>query len=428
MKPRLQRRAAPRILRILLAATCLLAAHGAALGEESVRFDSSLQAWVYGSTQAPAREGALHTPEEVARVPGHQLIGDVRLNMRLSSDPWEGVLEPRLLSDSEFGGAARRHSSEASVRQAFGRLTLAHAATLTAGRKVMAWGPANFRSPSSPFYFDLGKLNLLREVAGIDLLRAEKVAGSGTYAIGYVFDAPAQTGRYTARTGFVKIDYQGATSVVSVNAAKASAGKPFFGAYAQLSASDALLLYAEYGHGERAGPPALQETPPFLRAETSGRSAASAMLGASYTLLDGQIVSLEALHDGHGYSGAQQGAYAALLAQSASLAATARDPALRGASFGTLGLAAANIPALLGRNYLSLLWQSNPQESAQYWRLGCVANLHGPGMQLSGYYEKSVSPHFSVFVNAVRNAGPSNSEFRLVVGHVLTLGIKAFIF
>ncbi len=188
------------------------------------------------------------------------------------------------------------------------------------------------------------------------------------------------------------------------------------------------MLYAEYGYGQRASGLAVDaaQEPP-LRPYSPGASAASVLLGASYTRVNGEAISLEWLHDRHGYSGAQQDAYARVLAQAADLAANAADAALRGRSLGVLGLAAANAPGLLGRNYLALLWQSNPQESSQYWRFSATVNAHDRSGQIGGFYEKNLSPHFSVFVNALRSAGPANSEFRRAINHVLTLGVKVFI-
>jgi hypothetical protein len=83
---------------------------------------------------------------------------------------------------------------------------------------------------------------------------------------------------------------------------------------------------------------------------------------------------------------------------------------------------------LLGRDYLSLLWQSNPQESERYWRLSTTVNVHDRSGQINAYYEKNLSPRFFVFVNGLRNVGPASSEFRSVIEYVLTVGVKAFIF
>ncbi|WP_310452581.1 hypothetical protein [Sulfuritalea sp.] len=407
----------------------LLASHSHAFGEEAFRLSASLETWGYFNHQAPTRDSYLNPDNGVVRVAPEQFVADFRLNMRLSSDAVDMVLQPRFLGESQENGSGKRNRSETGFRQAFARLAFGDGATLVAGRNVMAWGPANFRSPSSPFYFDSGKLNPLREVVGIDLLRLEQVTGQYSFALGHVFNTPEQNGSAASHTSFLKIDYQGAAFLASANVAKRNSGKPFFGAFAQHNMSDALMLYAEYGYGQRAGGMAIDAAQsPSFRPHSFGESATSILLGASYTLLDGQVVSLESLHDRRGYSGAEQDMYFDLLKQSAYLATNAPDPALRGRSLGMLGLAAANSPSLLGRNYLSLLWQSNPQESAQYWRVATIFNVHDRSGQISGYYEKNLSSRFSGFISGVRNLGPADSEFRSVVEQVLTVGIKAYIF
>lgn len=418
-----------KLLLILAVTVPLLASHSRAFCEDAFRLSASLETWGYFNHQVPTQDSYSNPDNSVARVAPEQFVADFRLNVRLSSDAVDLVLQPRFLGESHANGGANRNDSQTSFRQAFGRFAFGDGATLIAGREVMAWGPANFRSPSSLFYFDSGKVNPLREVVGIDLIRLEQVTGPYSFGIGHVFNTPLQNGSAASHTSFMKIDYQGAGFLASANVAKRNSGKPFFGAFGQRTVSDALMLYAEYGYGQRAGGMDIDaaQSPPF-RPHSLGKSAASILLGASYTLLNGQVVSLESLHDRRGYSGAEQDLYFDLLKQHAYMATSALDPALRGRSLAVLGLAAANSPGLLGRNYLSLLWQSNPQGSAQYWQVGTTFNVHDGSGQISGYYEKNMSPRFSVFISGVRNVGSTDSEFRSVVEHALTGGVKAYIF
>lgn len=418
---------------LALAAT-LLATHRLAAGEEARRepsrfsFSSSLQTWGYFNRQAAANDSPLNPDNAVLRIADEQFIADARLDMRMSFGSVDLIWQPRLYDESEQNGSGAHNQSKAGFRQAFARLRFGDGATVTAGRDVLAWGPANFRSPSSPFYFDSGKLNQLKEVDGVDLARIEQLAGPFSLSLGYVFDTPRRSGGAASDTGFMKIDFQSMGLVASANLARIDHRRTFIGGFGQYNLGDAWMLYAEYGYGPRARGMSIDASrqPPFTPNEPAA-SAASYLGGASYTLLNGYTVSLEYLYDRHGYSSHDQDTYLDLLEQYA-LAAGTSDPAVRGHSLGVLGLAAATTPALLGRKYLSLLWQSSLQETTQYWRLAATGNTHDGSGQLSGYFEKNLSPHFSIFFNGVRNVGARASEFNLGVEYVLSVGVKAFVF
>lgn len=391
---------------------------------------ATLEAWGYGSHQSAAASSPLNPANSVLHVPRTLSILDVRLNLRAVLDDSEWIVQPRWLGQSQSGSANSGSQSQGSLRQAFARLKGPNDSTWTLGRQVMAWGPANFRSPSSPFYFDSGKLNPLREVSGIDLVRYQQVVEPYSLAVGYVTGTSAQPGLDAADSVFVKIDHQAADYLLSANLTHTHGrDKPFFGAFGQFSANDAWMLYGEYGHGPRAR--GLVVTPsarPPLLFRQPGDAAGAVLLGASYTLLNGQVASLEYLHDRHGLSNADQDEYFRTLRRSAQLLLTSPDPAIRGRNAGFLGGVASQSAGLLGRDYLSLLWQSNPQEPSRYWRIAATMNLHDRSRQLSGYLETSLSPRISLIANVVRNMGPADSEFMSVVRSVYTLGLKAILF
>lgn len=412
----------------LAATLSLLSGVACAEGIEPFQFSSSLEVLGYFNKQSPASDGFLNIGNSVAKVADEQFVVETRLNLRFSSDAGDLVAQPRHLGESRQNGT-EAEMSDFYFRQAFGRLKIGTNSTFTAGRNVMAWGPANFRSPSSPFYFDSGKLNPLREVSGLDLARFEYLAGPYSFVAGHVFDGAAANVSDMADASFLKIDYQGSNFLVSGNIAKKHDRKPFFGTYSQLNADDATLLYFEYGRGQRAHALSIDsaQNPPFQRRAPS-ESRSAMLLGAAYTLLNGQVVSLEYLHNGHGYSAIDEKRYFDVLKQHADLAVNASDPSVRGRSQGVLGLALSGAPSLLGREYLSLLWQSNPQDSSNYWRVTSAFNLQDRGGQISAYYEKNMSERFSFFVSGVRNFGPVASEYKSVVKQVLTVGIKAYLF
>jgi hypothetical protein len=154
----------------------------------------------------------------------------------------------------------------------------------------------------------------------------------------------------------------------------------------------------------------------------------TALLGASYTLVSGQSVSLEWLREGHGYTRQGEQAFFARAAATTNQFLAAPDSPMAPAQLSALGQGLSQSPALLGRDYASLLWQSNPQESGQYWRLLWTANVHDRSSQITAYGEKNLSNRFSAFAAFTKNLGRSDSEFGNLIQTSLTLGVKFFAF
>lgn len=407
----------------------LLTAPCSALCESPWENSTTFEAWGYGNHQSIAGNSPINPGNSVLGVPQDPAFLDARMNVRVHQSGTELILQPRWLGQSKSTATDGGSVSEWSLRQAYARLQATDRSTVTAGRQVLTWGPANFRSPSNPFYFDSGKLNPLREVAGIDLAQYLLAAAPYSLTAGYVVGSSQHPDSDAADTAFAKLDYLGADYLLSANLAKTHGRKPFVGVFGQFNANDALMLYGEYGHGQRPSSLTLDPAgqPPF-RIEQPSQAATSVLAGVSYTLLDGQAVALEYLHDGHGLSDPDQDAFFRILRSSADRATTSADPTARARQGSLLGLAASRSPNLLGRNYLSVLWQSNPQEAGQYWRLSASTNLHDGSGQASGYLEKSLTTRVSLFANVVRNFGPADSEFMSVVRSVVTLGLKVFVF
>jgi hypothetical protein len=164
---------------------------------------------------------------------------------------------------------------------------------------------------------------------------------------------------------------------------------------------------------------------PYALAQPSAR-ATTALAGASYTLESGQTINAEFLRDNHGFARDVERRDFAL---AAGLDAAIRTPgATTAAAAAALGLALANAPRLLGRDYLYLLWQSNPNEGSGYWRAGWTGNLDDHSGQFTLYGELNVAERLTVFAVLTANHGTRRSDFASLSGGAATVGAKLFVF
>jgi len=204
----------------------------------------------------------------------------------------------------------------------------------------------------------------------------------------------------------MKLDQRGNEGAYGLVLAKAPDRGMFYGAHAQATLSDALMLYGEVGSSVLANTlnsPA-DATQPFSVQATSPRRT-TALVGTSYTFENGQSLAAEYLHDGHGYSPSQEDAY------------FQRAQAMPGMA---LGLA----PRLLGRDYLHLVWQSNLMDEAGHFRLMYTRNLSDRGSELAAYGERVLSNRFTAFAMASVPLGNAHQEFSTLFENSVTLGLK----
>jgi len=412
-----------------LAALCLALAAQAA-EPDAVKTSGSAELWAYGAAQDRVGPAPLNPDNRVAQLPSLRWTGEARINLRLTTERAEVVLRPLLLVQHPTGADAP-DVDQGYLSQAFARIRLDDALALTAGREVLTWGPGNFRSPSNPLYFDAGRTDPLREVPGVDLVRLTWTHGPVSVMLAREQDAGHLDRAATPeRVTLGKVDLRGADWQVSGILATPVWGAPFGGAYAQATLGQAWLVYGEIGSGRRQQalePAAAAFGAPFTALAPSPRET-TALLGAAYTLPSGQSVALEGLRDGHGLTGQGEARYFARAAATAEQYLAAPASPLAPALLSGLGQGIGQAPALLGRDYLSLLWQSNPQESGQYWRIQWTANVRDRSSQLTGYWEKSLSARFTAFGAVTRNLGGVASEFGNLFRSSLTLGIKYFAF
>lgn len=415
----------------------LLAQTGYALaqtpdGESYWRTSASLETWGMVTHTAVQRDSPINPGNSVAAIASEQAMLDMRMNLRAEHDAIDVILYPRLVEQANWttdaaGVRRRSHGGDLQLTQGFVRYKSSDAfwPTLVLGRELFAWGPATFRSPSSPFYFDPNRTNPLAATAGIDLARGTWSSGPMRYTAAYVFSTGELLPKQDhADTSLIKVDRQGGNYLLSLITSQQRGAAPFFGGFAQLILDDAWLLYAEFGSSRQAAALAPDASASMLFTVQRPAPRRSATLaGASYTLENGQVLVGEYLHDGNGYDTDQEQQYFSQARTAGQVAQT--SPAVGGAALGqALGLA----PRLLGRDYLSLSWQSNGQDSRQFWRLGWVQNLNDRSGQAQLYYERNFVPQLSGFLSATINTGDTHKEFGMLLEYGLTIGVKWFAF
>jgi len=404
-----------------------------AVNAAGLALSGSLETWVYGTAQAPQGAGPLNSADRVARVPQSQALLDTRAQLQGRADSYDFTLRLRSVEQAQRVNGEAGRQKDTYLTQGYVRVRPWDGWTASAGRMLLTWGPAYLRSPSNPFYYDAGRTQPLRELSGID---AASVLYSGkswslqaleVFASGHTSGSQAEnfSGSQTGRARFnqthlLKFDWRAENWLASAIAADQDSGSAYLGGYAQWTVNQAWMVYAEAGNGRRPG--ALSpngDGAPYTLTQPSSR-ATTALAGASYTLENGQNVNIEYLYDGHGYSAKGEAAYFDAAARAAVLPAPAGPM--------QSGLAVAGAPVLLARNYLGLIWQSNPQENTRYWRLLTTRNLTDHSMQWNAYAEKNLNPHLTLFVNATANSGGGSAEYGSLVKRSINLGAKIFIF
>lgn len=397
---------------MLLAALLIVTSTNATADESS--WNASWDGTIYGyaNSMKLRNDSVLNPNNQIARLPQHSDVAELRLNFKAESEnvrlTARGIGRARA-TRNDFG---KQTDSESYVSQWQVRMRAAEDWNVAAGRDVLNWGAGQFRSPSSPFYFDNGRTDPMRELVGMDMMKLSwtpdmqnsahlvRVVRSGYGA--------AQPDAWL-NTWMLKLDRRDDALAYGVVAAKAPHLGAFYGAHGQYTMSDELMLYGEFGFSVL--PSALQSpadvSQPYAVLSPSPRRSAT-LLGSSYTFESGQSAMLEYLHDGHGYTADETDAYFARAASALPLA----------------GMALGNAPRLLGRDYVHLVWQSNMMESDHYWRMMFTHNLTDAGNELGAYGEKTLNPHLSAFAMLVWNGGGARQEMSALFTRNITLGIK----
>jgi hypothetical protein len=390
------------------------------------RFDG--QAYVYTTALARSPNSAINPGNLYVRLPNLQLNAELRPNARATSDYVDFVLHPRLTSVYEEGGTPEQESVRGYFQEAYARIKPAQNVSVTVGRELLTWGPAFFRSPSNPYYFNNARVNPIIELSGVDVARASYSAGSQwTVTGGMVFHSGHDLVANDAYKDslLLKADYQGSDYAGSLILASRRGESVFTGGYAQATINDAVLAYGEFGanSAERA---AETEGTTLTPAIYSTRRSVTGLIGASYTFGNGTSIYGEYLYNGFGFNIEDEHRFIAQARQEGMDALLGGS--LGGIASSNLGNDASRSQNLLGQHYLYLQYQNNPAQGDTLWRLMAAHNLTDHSTQFSAYLEQNISERVSLYALGVYNAGSPNSEFPALFRVSVTAGAKVFLF
>ncbi len=373
-------------------------------GDWRTSWDGTL--YGYANRQSLRSDSVLNPANQIARLAPSSTTLESRFNFKAENEALRLTLRPIVLAQK---------SNQTGVREAYWsqwqlRLRASEALNLAAGREVLNWGVAQFRSPSSPFYFDNGRANPMRELSGVDALKLSWNPDLQHTLMLARINASGHVAQNTWRDSWlVKLDQRGERWSAGMVVLKTAQRGAFLATQGQFSLNDAWLMYGELASSTRIN--SLNSLPdstqPFTISSESARKL-TGLAGLAYTLENGQSLNAEYLHDAHGYTAAEEGAYFQRAA----------------ASHQNAGLALGLAPQLLGRDFLHLVWQTNLMESSRYARLMLTHSLTDGGDELTGYGEISVSERVSAYLLAALNAGSARQEFSSLSRNSVTLGVK----
>ncbi|WP_323120440.1 hypothetical protein [Burkholderia alba] len=321
-------------------------------------FQSNLQVLGYGTETVPNRASLANPGNRIAALSDSKAEIDPRLDLTFKTKPCFLQLKPRAFFVWQSGTPASAGYGSADAYLNEGRLScrVSGAINAEAGRGVLLWGSAILLSPSNPFFAETGKTDPVRELLGRDFVRvtAQLAPAWSIEAIrNFHVDTRDTTKAYFSPVGALKLNWTGDAASASVLASHRDNGVNRLGAYGTWTASNALLLYADasLGQGNNALFPVAQPGAPggwtFVQNQTGDHAFhASALLGASYTLVSGWTQTLELLYNGDGYTSGERQAY-----QQAIRAGNAAFAAGNLAAAGLLGQALNPQQNLLGRRY-----------------------------------------------------------------------------
>lgn len=401
-----------RAIEKIIIAGLLVAAMPLHADESDWRTSADATLYTYASRMKLRDDSILNPYNQIARLPQASEVAELRAGFKLDNETVR--LTGRFIASTRelrngFGSESRSEGY-ASLWQV--RVHAAEGWNVAAGRDVLNWGAGQFRSPSSPFYFDNGRTDPMRELVGMDVV---KVSWTPDIQNSLTVARIVRSGYGTAEpdawrnSWLAKFDTRSDEIAWGAVAAKAPHLGAFYGAHGQYTMSDELMLYGEFGSSVlpvALGSPE-DATQPYLIQSPSRRGNAL-LAGSSYTFENGHSLALEYLHDSHGYTQAEEAAY------------------FRRATT-QFGLPLGLMPRLLGRDYLHAVWQANMMSETGYWRLMYTRNLTDNGNEFAAYGEASLHPRLSIYGLAVLPLGNARQEAGALFTRSVTVGFKSAI-
>lgn len=406
--------------------------------ESAVEISVRSRALLFATETVVTSQAPFNPDNRVARLPRREQELHLRPDFSISGEGWEAMLKPRAIWRSARTHVARVGADEADIDLEFNEWWLtAELGTdwmASVGRKVVLWGPSMFVSPSNPFFADNGKSNPYRELGGRDLAQIfyfpdSSVSMQGIVNYGRGTDTEADKSFQSAAA--LKLNQTGVTHRLSLILSGKEDRGAQLGGYGQLTASQALLLYAE-GSLQRGTDTLYPVLSPdrlggelVAKRDASSRLFANVLVGAAYSFAGGSTVNLEYFRNGEGYSDGEASDYYAL---SRSLAQIGQvDEIGSSHAAGALGAGINPTRLLLRRNYLFFQYLYPNMRNNLDVTLRYTHNLDDGSGMFGPIFSWNATDHLQLFALGVFNSGGSEREFGQLFQDQVMLGVQLFL-
>jgi hypothetical protein len=408
-----------RIFALVCAGMALTASAAEAQDDGGIVFQQHTQIVGFVTGTVLNWRSQVNPDNQIAKLPRTQAEIDPRVDLTVKADPCYLQLKPRafFVWQGSTPGQGARTTTDAYLNE--GRLScrMRGNVTMEVGRSVLLWGSAILLSPSNPFFAETGKTDPVHEQLGRDMVRVSaqitpefSVEGIGNFHV----DTRDTTKAYFSQVTALKVNWTGDSVSASALVSHRDNGVNRLGAYGTWTVSDALLLYgdASLGQGRNALFAEQNALAPagWTLSQTQTRDSswrASALLGASYTLLSGWTQTLELLYNGDGYTSGERRAYQNAI-RSGSSALAMGNPA--GAEL--LGQALNPQQSLLGQRYALVQLGRTDLFNKVDLTIRYIQAFDAPyGGNLALSLTYKLSPAAELFAFGQWNVGNSQSEF-----------------
>jgi hypothetical protein len=407
-----------------------------ALEDHGIQTDLSTRVQSFIAHTRVSNEQPFNFQNNLARLPVTEINTELRPQLNLAFEPFDVMLKPRLRfqwDKVEYGPngslSAASEDVDAYLLEGRARMVLWNKLFLSYGREVVLWGPAMYITPSNPFFVTNNRANPYRELRGREYVKAAYVFNNQWTAsfisnLGLGLDTLIDQSRFR-RIDALKLDYTGQTTNASLVMSRRDDGFNRIGGYAQWTASDALLLYADatVGFGRDAMYPSESAVDEWSFSQRNDkRTEGIALVGGSYTTSLGPTLTVEYVHNTEGYGSneaekyfrAVNSANQRLFTNGAGVASAAR----------LLSQARAPGLSLLRKNYLFLQFLETSLADQLDITVRYTQNLDDGSSELVPILDWSVGSSTHLFALAQINLGAARSEARRYIENQVFAGVN----
>ncbi|MBI5446513.1 MAG: hypothetical protein HY900_35520 [Deltaproteobacteria bacterium] len=373
--------------------------------------------------------GGVNPENALLDVPRQTAEAEARLDLSLELDRLAIFAKPRARWTREHrqdGPSAGRTGADAEVRLNEGAAKLRAVDSLfgSFGRENLQGGPGQLVNPSNPFFAENGRENPVRELPGMDFVRAVWLPAS-SWTLSWI----SNTGRGEAELGgrewrpsqAVKLEHVGKEANGGVLLHGGPDDPTSLRAYGQRTASDALLLYAEASasRGTRALYPVRDRGPLGGHLEPLRKGDPTpllfGLLGGASTLELGPTLSAEYVFNDEGYHRREADLFFDIGARAGRLAAEGLLPR---------GAASSNRLRLLRRHYLFLQYLQTEIANRATLLVRRAQNLDDRSGLTTLFFDYALSDRWRAFGFAAAGDGGNRDEFGSVLRYSASAGLE----